>query len=106
MFKEKGIIVIDSEDVDYSVLEEDVIEAGALDIIKEEDCFIIYTDKEDYESVYEYLGGKGYKFISSEIGMVPDNYVTLSDEEAEKVNVLLDILEEDEDIKNVWHNLK
>lgn len=106
MFNEKGIIVIDSEDVDYSVLEEDVIEAGALDIIKEEDCFIIYTDKEDYESVYEYLEGKGYKFISSEIGMVPDNYVTLSDEEAEKVNVLLDILEEDEDIKNVWHNLK
>ena len=47
MFKEKGIIVIDSEDVDYSVLEEDVIEAGALDIIKEEDCFIIYTDKEE-----------------------------------------------------------
>ena len=38
--------------------------------------------------------------------MVPDNYVSLSEEESEKVNVLLDILDEDEDIKNVWHNLK
>ena len=106
MFKEKGIIVIDSEDVDYFALEEDVIESGALDIIEDEDCYVIYTDKEDYESVYKYLEGKSYKFMSSEIGMVPDNYVTLSDEEAEKVNVLLDILDEDEDIKNVWHNLK
>lgn len=106
MFKEKGIIVIDSEDVDYSSLEEDAIESGALDITQDEDCFVIYTEKEDYENVYKYLEGKKYKFISSEIGMVPDNYVTLADDEAEKVNVLLDILEEDEDIKNVWHNLK
>ncbi len=106
MFKEKGIIVIDSEDVDYSSLEEDAIESGALDITEDEDCFVIYTEKEDYENVYKYLEGKKYKFISSEIGMVPDNYVTLADDEAEKVNVLLDILEEDEDIKNVWHNLK
>lgn len=106
MFKEKGIIVIDSEDIDYSFLEEDAIESGALDITQDEDCFVIYTEKEDYENVYKYLEGKKYKFISSEIGMVPDNYVTLADDEAEKVNVLLDILEEDEDIKNVWHNLK
>lgn len=106
MFKEKGIIVIDSEDIDYSSLEEDAIESGALDITQDEDCFVIYTEKEDYENVYKYLEGKKYKFISSEIGMVPDNYVTLADDEAEKVNVLLDILEEDEDIKNVWHNLK
>lgn len=106
MFKEKGIIVIDSGDAEYSSLEEDAIESGALDIIEDDDCFVIYTEKEDYENVYEYLESKKYKFISSEIGMVPDNYVTLSDEEAEKVNILLDILEEDEDIKNVWHNLK
>jgi len=106
MFKEKGIIVIDSEDVDESKIEEDAIEAGAGDFIVEDDCYIIYTDKEDYNSVHDYLEKKGYTFVSSEIGMVPDNYVTLSDEEAEKVNVLLDILDEDEDIKNVWHNLK
>ena len=106
MFSEKGIIVVDSEDVDGSLLEEDAIEAGANDISNDDDCVIIYTEKEDYENVYKYLASKGYKVISSEIGMVPDNYVSLSQEEENKVNVLLDILEEDEDIKSVWHNLK
>ena len=106
MFKEKGIIAIDCEDIDESALEEDVIEAGATDMVKDNDCFIIYTEKEDYEKVYEYLKNKNYSFVSSEIGMVPDNYVTLSEEDSDKVNVLIDILDEDEDIQNVWHNLK
>lgn len=106
MFQEKGIIVIDSEGVSEEALEEDAIEAGAGDFVVEDDCFVIYTEKEDYNSVKEYLENKNYKFISAEIGMVPDNYITLSDEDADKVNVLLDILDEDEDIKNVWHNLK
>lgn len=107
MFKEKGIIAIDSENItDESSFEEDVIESGALDFVKDEDFFVVYTEKEDYEVVYEYLKNKGYEFVSSEVGMVPDNYVSLSEEESEKVNVLLDVLDEDEDIKNVWHNLK
>ena len=75
-------------------------------MVKDNDCFIIYTEKEDYEKVYEYLKNKNYSFVSSEIGMVPDNYVTLSEEDSDKVNVLIDILDEDEDIQNVWHNLK
>ncbi len=106
MFKEKGIIAIDCEDIDESALEEDAIESGAIDMIKDDDCFIIYTEKEDYEKVYEYLKNKNYSFISSEVGMVPDNYVTLSEEDSDKVNVLIDILDEDEDVQNVWHNLK
>lgn len=106
MFKEKGIIVIDSEETDETALEEDVIESGALDIVKDDDCFVVYTEKDDYEKVYDYLKDKKYKFISSEIGMVPDNYVTLSQEDSDKVSILLDILDEDEDVQNVWHNLK
>lgn len=106
MFKERGIIVIDSETADEFALEEDAIESGALDMVSDGDCFIVYTDKEDYENVYDYLKNKNYSFISSEIGMVPDNYVTLSEEDSEKVNVLIDILDEDEDVQNVWHNLK
>lgn len=106
MFKEKGIIAIDCEDIDESAIEEDAIESGAIDMIKDDDCFIIYTEKEDYEKVYEYLKNKNYSFISSEVGMVPDNYVTLSEEDSDKVNVLIDILDEDEDVQNVWHNLK
>lgn len=106
MFSKKGIIVVDAEEINASKLEEDVIESGAVDFIEDDGCYIIYTEKEDYESVCEYLKNKGYSFLSSEIGMVPDNYVSLSDEEAAKVSNLIDILEEDEDIQNVWHNLK
>ena len=106
MFSEKGIIVIDSEDVDVSKLEEDVIESGAVDFIEDDGCFVIYTEKNDYEDVYNYLKDKNYNFVSSEIGMVPSTYVTLSEEDSSKVSTLLDILDEDEDIKNVWHNLK
>ncbi len=106
MFAKKGIIVIDAEDIDASKLEENVIESGATDFAEDDDCFIIYTEKEDYETVCEYLKNKGYTFLSSEIGMVPDNYVSLSEEDAAKVSNLIDILEEDEDIQNVWHNLK
>ncbi len=106
MFKEKGIIAVDAESTEENKIEEDAIEAGASDFIFDDDCYMIYTEKEDYHAVHNYLEKKGYTFISSEIGMVPDNYITLPDEEAEKVNVLLDILDEDEDIKSVWHNLK
>ena len=92
--------------MDVSKLEEDVIESGAVDFIEDDGCFVIYTEKNDYEDVYNYLKDKNYNFVSSEIGMVPSTYVTLSEEDSSKVSTLLDILDEDEDIKNVWHNLK
>lgn len=106
MFTQKGVIVIDLEETDFPKLEEEAIESGAVDFIKDDDCFIIYTEKEDYENIYNYFKNNNYKIISSEIGMVPETYVNLSDEESEKVNILLDVLDEDEDITNVWHNLK
>lgn len=106
MFTQKGVVVIDLEETDFSKLEEEAIESGAVDFIKDDDCFIIYTEKEDYENIYNYFKNNKYKIISSEIGMVPETYVNLSDEESEKVNILLDVLDEDEDITNVWHNLK
>ncbi len=105
MFEQKGVIVIDTAEQDISDLEDSAIEAGASDFTVDDDCFVVYTEKSDYESIYKFLETKGYKFISSEIGMVPSSYANLSEEEAEKVNVLLDILDEDEDVKNVWHNL-
>lgn len=105
MFEQKGVIVVDTAEQDISDLEDSAIEAGASDFTVDDDCFVVYTEKSDYESIYKFLETKGYKFISSEIGMVPSSYANLSEEEAEKVNVLLDILDEDEDVKNVWHNL-
>lgn len=106
MFTKMGIIVIDAEGTDVSKFEEDVIESGATDFVEDDGCFVVYTGTDDYKAVCEYLKNKGYTFLSSEIGMVPDNYVSLSEEEAVKVSTLIDILEEDEDVQNVWHNLK
>ncbi len=106
MFEPKGVIVIDIEDSDALAAEEDAIESGAVDFITEEDCAVIYSEKDDYENVYNFFKDKNYKIISSEIEMVPNTYVSLAAEENSKVNVLLEILEEDEDVKNVWHNLK
>lgn len=106
MFAKKGVIVLDLENADISRLEEDAIESGASDFTVDEDCFIVYTETEDYEKVCEYFMGKNHTIISSEIGMVPDTYTSLDEEESAKVNVLLDILDEDEDVQNVWHNLK
>ncbi len=106
MFSEKGIIIIDAAEIDASVMEEDAIEAGASDFLEDDEFFVIYTEKEDYENAYKSLKAKGYKFVSSEVGTVPNNRVSLSKEEESKVNILLDVLEEDEDVKNVWHNLK
>ncbi len=106
MFEQKGVIVLEAGENNISSMEDDAIEAGAVDFYSEDDCFIVYTEKEEYESVYKYLNQKGYSFISSEIGMVPNTYTSLNEEESSKVNVLLDILDEDEDVKNVWHNLK
>lgn len=106
LFEPKGVIVIDIEGIDILLAEEDAIESGAVDFINEEECAVIYSEKDDYEDVYNFFKDKNYKIISSEIEMIPNTYVSLNSEETSKVNVLLEILEEDEDVKNVWHNLK
>ena len=61
MFTQKGVIVIDLEETDFSKLEEEAIESGAIDFIKDDDCFIIYTEKEDYENIYNYFKNNKYK---------------------------------------------
>lgn len=106
MFEQKGVIIIDLEEASDLNAEEDAIESGAIDFITEEDCIVIYSSKDDYENVYNFFKNKNYKIISSGIEMIPNSYVSLNSEESSKVNILLDILEEDEDVKNVWHNLK
>ena len=84
---------------------EDALEAGASDMKADEDVFEIYTEPADFSGVREDLEAKGYEFESAEIEMVPSNYTTLQDEEAiVKMQKLLDLLEDDDDVQNVWHN--
>ena len=106
-FKEKGVIVLDNEDgnLDEDKVMEDVMEAGAEDFSMEDDAVEITTDPNDFSTVREYLEGKGYTFVTAEVQMVPDTYVTLEDEDSiKKMGLLLERLEDNDDVQNIWHN--
>ena len=107
MFSQKGVLVIDREehDLDEDKVMEDALEAGASDLQADKDVFEIYTEPEDFGAVNEDLTEKGYSFASAEVEMVPSTYTKLTDEEqAMKMQKLLDMLEDNDDIQNVWHN--
>ena len=105
MFEDKGVIVIDAEDIDEEKIMEDALEAGAEDISNEGDVFEITTAPNDLSAVTEALTEKGYKFISCEQSKIPANYVTLTGEdELKNMNKLIEMLEEIDDVTNFWHN--
>lgn len=107
MFSDKGVIVIDNEDgdIDEDVIMEAALEAGAEDVAAEEGFFEVTTAPSDLDAVKTALEGAGYKLTSAEQDKIPSNYVSLSSEDdILKMNRLLDSLEENEDVTNVWHN--
>ena len=105
MSEDKGVIAIDAEDIDEEKIMEDALEAGAEDISNEGDVFEITTAPNDLSAVTEALTEKGYKFISCEQSKIPANYVTLSGEDDLKnMNKLIEMLEENDDVTNFWHN--
>ncbi len=105
-FDKKGVLVIDNEVGDYEE-GEGMMEAmgcGADDFEAEEDVFTVYTTPDDFNAVAEELGKK-YTFVSAQIEMVPQNYQKLDNEEHVKLmEKLIDIMEDDDDVQNVWHN--
>ena len=107
MFDEKGIIIIDKEetDMDEDELMMTAIEAGAEDFAVEEDCFEVSTAPDDLETVREALEAAGIPMASAEVTMVPQTYTALTnDEDIKKMNKMLELLEDDDDVKNVYHN--
>ena len=105
MFADKGVIVIENEDIDEDKLMEDALEAGAEDVVNEDEVFEITTDPTQLDIVKKTLSDKGYDFISAEIEKIPANYVTVTDEESvTKMNRLLEMLDDNDDVQNVWHN--
>ena len=84
---------------------EEALEAGAADFVEEDNVYEIYCEPDDLSAVADDLSKKGYTFLSSEIEKVPSTYVTLtSEDDIKHMNLLLENLEENEDIVNVWHN--
>ena len=107
MFDERGQIIIDKEecDLDADDLMMTALDAGAEDFSEEEDSFEITTAPADFETVRKALEDANIPMASAEVTMIPQNYVSLS-EEADIVNIgrILDLLEEDDDVQEVYHN--
>lgn len=105
MFTKKGIIVLENDGLDEETVMEDCMEAGVEDFDFTEDAVEIETDPASCGQVREYLEEKGYKIVSAEVEQVPDTYTQLTDEEhIRKMNLLLDHLEDNDDVQNVYHN--
>ncbi len=104
-FDKKGVLVIDNEEgeLDEEAVMMDAMDAGADDFEAEDDVFTIYTQPDDFNEVVAKLGN--YSFVSAQIEMVPQNYQKLeSPEQIALMEKLLDIMEDDDDVQNVWHN--
>ncbi|MBE6799206.1 MAG: YebC/PmpR family DNA-binding transcriptional regulator [Ruminococcaceae bacterium] len=105
MFEYKGLIVIEGEGLDEDKVMEDALEAGAEDFNFDGDIFEISTDVNSVGAVSEALSAKGYTFLSAEPTYVPATTSTIDDPEmALKMEKLIDMLEENDDVQNVWHN--
>lgn len=102
-----GVLVIEREDLDKDedTVMSDALEYGASDFEADEDVFTIYTEPEDFSAVRDDLEKAGYTFVSAELEMVPSTYTKLEDEESiTKMQKMLDMFEDNDDIQNVWHN--
>ncbi|MBQ7357119.1 MAG: YebC/PmpR family DNA-binding transcriptional regulator [Clostridia bacterium] len=107
MFEDKGVIVIADEDgeIDEDKLMEVALESGASDFSGEDGIFEIYTEPDDVYAVAESLKEAGYTFESAEKTKVPTTSVVLDNEDDIKfMNLLIEKLEEDDDVMEVYHN--
>ena len=105
-FDRKGVIVIDNEDgdLDEDTVLEAALDAGADDLETEEGIFTVYTQPDDVAAVSEALSEK-YKLLSAQVEMVPQNYITLTDEgDIKNMSKMLEMFEDNDDVQNVWHN--
>lgn len=107
MFERKGVILIESDGVDEEQLMDDALFAGADDFNAEDGCFEITCAVSDFSSVSAALEEEGYEFASAELAYVPTTYSTTNDEEqVAKMEKLLEMLEDNDDVQAVWHNME
>lgn len=106
MFDRKGLLIIERGDLDEDEVMLHAIDAGAEEVETEDGAFIIYTEPENFEEVKNALEEQNYTFITSEITMVPQTSTTVSEEDKEKMLKLIDMLEDNDDVQEVYHNLE
>ena len=106
-FDRKGVIIIDNEDeeLDEDKAMGDALEAGAEDFSAEPGVFEVYTQPDDLSAVSTALEAIGYTFLSVQAEMVPQNYVKLANpDDIKNMEKFLELMEDNEDVQNVWHN--
>ncbi len=105
MFDRKGQIVIEAEGLDEDTVMMDALDAGAEDFNFDGDVFEITTTVNDLGTVRDALEEKGYTFLSAEAAYIPQTMTKLEDEEDIKwMERLIDMLEENDDVQEIWHN--
>lgn len=106
MFNKKGILIIDKAETELS--EDDImmlaLDAGAEDFEADEEIYTVTTSPEDFSKVREALENEGLSFVEASVQMVPTTYVTLDEKAQERMEKLLDNLDELDDVMNVYHN--
>ena len=109
MFDTKGQIIVDKEEYETDADEFMMLalDAGAEDFNEEEDSYEILTDPDDFSQVREALEKEGVLMAQAEVTMIPQNYVELtSDEDVKMFNRIMDLLDEDDDVQAVYHNVE
>lgn len=108
MFSRKGYLAISREE--HVIAEDDmlmhVIDAGAEEMETSDEVFEIYTDPESFMDVKETLENVGFTFVEAEITMLPETYTTLPEDQAKKMEKMLDMLDDDDDVQDVYHNFE
>ena len=107
MFDEKGQIIIAKEDceMDADDLMMIALDAGAEDFSEEEDSYEIITNPADFEAVHAALEAEKIPMAEAEVTMIPQNYVELTaEEDLTNINRILDLLDDDDDVQEVYHN--
>ena len=107
MFDKKGEIIIDKEetDMDPDTLMMLALDCGAEDFEEEEDSYTVYTSPDDFSAVREALEKEKIPMASAGVSMIPQNYIKLESEELVKdLNRILDMLDDDDDVQEVYHN--
>jgi YebC/PmpR family DNA-binding regulatory protein len=106
MFNQKGVIVIDKANCKMG--EDDLmmlaLDAGAEDFEAEEEVYTVTTAPSDFSKVREALENEGLEFVEAEVQMVPSTYITLDEHGQERLENLVEKLEELDDVMNVYHN--
>lgn len=105
LFERKGVLVMEKK-LDEDLVLMTALDNGAQDVVTNDDSYEVYTLPNDFLKVKDALEEIGVnEFITSEITFVPNNYIDLDDETSEKVQELIEALEDIDDVQNVYHNL-